>query len=134
MTLNLPNVVRVGAAAVLLLTVATCYKPGRKNPFAAPGSGDGEGTVEVQVENQNFGDATVHALRGGERIRVGQVTGKSSSKFQIRWRFSLPMQLEIDIVGDNGCAVRPITVDPGDTVWLRIPPDIGATPCYVSKR
>lgn len=133
MTPHLRTVVRLATAAVLLLAVGSCYRPGRKNPFAAPGSGQGEGTIHVRVENENFGDATVHALRGGERIRVGQVTGKSSQSFQVRWRFSLPMEFEIDIVGGDGCAIRPMTVDPGDEILVRIPPEIGPTPCYAGK-
>jgi hypothetical protein len=131
--LHLPTVVRVATAATLLLTVGGCYRPGKKNPFAAPGSGEGEGTIQVRVENQNFGDATVHALRGGERIRVGQVTGKSSKQFEVQWRFSVPLEFQIDIIGGNGCGIRPMTVDPGDKIWVRIPPEVGASPCYAGK-
>lgn len=126
-------VVRTLTVVCIALGATACYSANgrRRNPFGAPGSSDG--SVRVRVENLNFSDATIHALRGGERVRLGQVTGKSESNFRIRWNFSLPMQLEVDLVGGSGCQIRPITVDPGDKVFLHIPIQIGSTPCYASK-
>jgi hypothetical protein len=118
---------------VLALGLAACGKPEAKNPFAPAGTRQGEGSIQVRVENQNFSDATVHAIRGGERIRLGQVTGKSEKSFNVRWNFSLPLEFEVDIIGGYGCGVRPLSVDPGDRVWVRIPNQIGATPCYAGK-
>lgn len=115
----------------LSLSAAGCGRGKAANPFASPASR--EGRVRIQVENMNFGDATVHALRGGERIRLGQVTGKSEEHFTIRWNFSLPMQFEIHITGGPGCLVRGISVDPGDRVWLRIPNELSVQPCYSGK-
>jgi hypothetical protein len=87
----------------------------------------------VRVENQNFGDAVVHASRGGERVRLGGVTGKSEETFTMEWGFSLPLEFEINIVGGGRCLVRPLSVDPGDRVWVRIPTHLGASPCYSGK-
>lgn len=120
-------------SAVTLLGLTGCVKPEALNPFASPGSRPGEGSVRVLVENQNFGDATVHALRGGERIRLGNVTGKSDETFTIRWNFSLPMEFEINIIGGQGCRIRPMTVDPGDRVFVRIPTEISMQACYSGK-
>lgn len=121
------------AVALMALSLGACSQGwGRaKNPFTAPGSDEGE--ITVRVENHNFGDATVHALRGGERIRLGNVTGKSEQDFTVNWTFSLPMEFEVNIIGGQGCRVRPMTVDPGDKVFVRIPTEISAQPCYSGK-
>lgn len=126
---------RLAAAAALVLTLAACGSgAGRAlNPFAPEGSRRNDGRVRVLIENQNFGDATVHALRGGERIRLGDVTGKSERSFTVRWNFSLPMEFEIHIVGGQGCRVRAMPVDPGDSVWVRIPTQVGMSACYSGK-
>ena len=132
---NVRTIVRLLSLALMVLAVATCYRGygRRRNPFAAPGSGEGEGSIRVRVENQNFSDATIHALRGGERLRLGRVTGKSESNFTVRWTFSLPLQFEVDLTGGTGCNVRPISVDPGDQVILHIPIQVPSTPCYAAK-
>ncbi len=125
--------IRAVLMAILVLAPGACARvTSTRNPFAG-GSRGGEGSIEVRIENQNFGDATIHALRGGERIRLGQVTGKSQQNFKIRWNFSVPIEFRVDLVGGEGCGVRPMTVDPGDHVWLRIPTQIGMTPCYAGK-
>jgi len=124
---------RASAVLAVVVGLAACAKAQSKNPFAAPGTGRGDGSIRVRIENQNFGDATVHAIRGGERIRLGQVTGKSEKDFTVRWSFSLPLEFEVHIIGGQGCGVRPLSVDPGDNVWVRIPTHIGATPCYSGK-
>lgn len=120
-------------AAVVVLGLSACVKPTALNPFAPRGSRPGEGSVRVLVENQNFGDATVFALRGGERIRLGTVTGKSDENFTVRWNFSLSMEFEIHIIGGQGCRVRPMPVDPGDRVFVRIPTEVSTQACYSGK-
>jgi len=127
------SLLRIPAVLVLTVGLTTCVGSTARNPFAAPGTGRGGGTIHVRVENQNFGDATVHAIRGGERIRLGQVTGKSEQNFTLRWTFSLPLEFEVDIIGGPRCGVRALDVDPGDRVFVRIPIQIGATPCYSGK-
>lgn len=122
--------------ALVVLTTASCIRtPGRRidNPFAAPGSSEREGSIQIRIENQNFNDATVHAVRGGERIRLGEVTGKSDKNFTVRWNFSLPLEFEIHLIGGDGCGVRPLSVDPGDRVWVRIPTRVPGSQCYSGK-
>lgn len=129
------TVVLLPTTALLLLATASCRAPGRRidNPFAAPASREREGSIQVLVENQNFNDATVHAVRGGERIRLGEVTGKSEKSFTVRWNFSLPLEFDIHLIGGDGCGVRPMSVDPGDRVWVRIPTQVPQSPCYSGK-
>lgn len=102
-----------------------------RNPFD-PSQGARE-SVQVRVDNQNFNDVTLYALRGGEPIRMGDVIGKSSGSFDLDWSFSLPLEFRAELVGGGGCRIRPLSVDPGDRVWVRIPVQMGVTPCQSGK-
>jgi len=130
---RLPPALAVTLSGLLAVAGASCQggRSDTPSPFA-PGGGREE-QVRVSVENQNFGDATVFARRGGERIRLGSVTGKSEQTFTVRWRFSLPMEFEIQIIGGRGCRIRALTVDPGDRVLVRIPVETSTQPCYSGK-
>ena len=121
------------AGLVLVSTACGTGTGTARNPFAPRGSRGDDGTVRVLVDNQNFGDATVHAYRGSERFRLGQVTGKSEKSFTVNWNFSLTMEFDIHLVGGGDCRVRPMPVDPGDRVWVRIPTQITMSPCYSGK-
>lgn len=121
------------ALALVALSLPACGKGMAANPFAPAGSRGNDGQVRVLVENHNFGDATIHALRGGERFRLGEVTGKSEKSFTVRWNFTLPMEFEVHLTGGGGCRVRAMTVDPGDRVWVRIPTEVSMSPCYSGK-
>jgi len=128
-----PPTLRLALLALLSVAASSCGGglAQAKNPFAPASANETE--VQVRVENQNFGDATVHVLRGGERIRLGNVTGKSDQNFTLRWNFSLPMEFQVEIIGGQGCAVRPLVVDPGDRVFVRIPTQLAAQACYSGK-
>ena len=130
-----PRTLRTAALALLALSLPACVKGrGRAtNHFAPAGSRGDDGQVQVRVDNQNFGDATIHALRGGERFRLGEVTGKSEKSFTVRWTFTLPMEFEVHLTGGQGCRVRAMPVDPGDRVWVRIPTEVSMSPCYSGK-
>lgn len=127
--------VRLVTLALTVSAPVACYQRGAKqrNPFAAPGSERGKESIRVRVENQNFNDATIHAIRGGERIRLGQVTGKTESTFTLPWTFSLPLQFQVHLNGGADCNVRAISVDPGDEIWVRIPIEVDMSPCYAGK-
>ena len=53
----------------------------------------GDGSVEVQVLNNNWHDVRVYALRDGQRYRLGTVTGLTSAVLRI------PRYLQPDLVG-----------------------------------
>lgn len=128
---RLPAIVRLTAAVLVVLPLSGCVKGQAGSPFAPPSAA--QTRIQVRVENQNFADATIHALRGGERVRLGSVTGKSDETFNVRWNFSLPMEFEIELLGGQGCRIRPLTVDPGDRVFVRIPTELSAQACYSGK-
>jgi len=123
---------RVLLAALLASSMSGCFgRSEARNPFA--GSTRGQERIRIRVENQNFNDATIHAVRGGERVRLGEVTGKSDKDFTLRWSFSVPLEFEIHLVGGGSCSVRPMHVDPGDRVWVRIPTELYASLCISGK-
>lgn len=109
-------------AAALLLTVTGCgILPGGSGLF---GERRARPQIRIQVTNLNFQDATLHALRGGERHRLGTVTGKGSATYTLDWRTPLPLQLEVDLLAGGRCTTRPITLDPGDEVQFQIEVDL----------
>ena len=80
----------------------------------------------VEVENQSFYDMNVYVIRGGMRARLGTVSGNTKAVFEIpRTLVSQGSQLRFQadpIGGGRAPYSEEITVDPGDTVVLRIPP------------
>lgn len=124
---------RLALATGLIVFLGGCFKGWGQpqNPFNPAEGAPGE--VAVMVENQNFNDATIHVFRGGERVRLGGVTGKSEERFTVRWDFTLDLQFSVQLVGDTGCRTRPLQVAAGDAVWLRIPVNINVTPCQAGK-
>lgn len=134
MTLTLRLGRRGMLALAVLLPATACFSGwGRSRDPFHEGPGGSRGQISVRVENQNFGDAVIHASRGGERVRLGNVVGKSEETFTLEWAFSLPLEFEVNIVGGGRCLVTPLSVDPGDRVWVRIPTHLGASPCYSGK-
>lgn len=80
----------------------------------------------VRVENQAFLDATVYVIAGGQRQRIGTTTGSSRQTLEIpRGIMFGPTQLSflIDFIGSQRTPISDvISVSPGDTVVLTIPP------------
>ncbi len=80
----------------------------------------------VQVQNQGFSDMVVYAVNGAQRIRLGLVNGNSTQTFTIPRhlvRGAGPIRFLADPIGGNRTPVsEELTVQPGDTVTLTIPP------------
>ncbi len=108
---------RMSLVAVLALGLTGCAL--NRGPERMPDGGEAD-QVEIQVKNHNFADATLHALKGGERIRLGIVTGKTDKSFRIPWRFTVPLRIEIDLLAGPACVTRSMQVDPGDIVEVQI--------------
>lgn len=77
--------------------------------------------MRIQVENQNFADAVVHAVHGGRRVRLGSVTGKDTKSFTFRWEVDL-LQLQVHLIGGQTMISQQVTVNPGvdDNLLLTI--------------
>ena len=116
------NRTRPTLLTLALIALSGCATGGATpaaDPFAAGGSE--RQFVQIDVMNNNFADAPLWAVVQASRpIRLGNVTGKTESRFNLPWRFSLPLRLEIDMVAGPRCLTRPITVDPGDVLLLEI--------------
>ena len=121
------------AAAGLAVAVG-CGGGSARNPFdpsAGPGVGD---RIRVEVQNLNFNDVTVWALRNSQRVRVGRVTGKTDQTFTIPWNVAQPIWFEIDVVSGRSCRTPQVPVDPDSLVWVVIPSEIGLSACRAGRR
>lgn len=120
---------------LLLPTAGGCFsRMGEaRDPFSGTPS-ETEGRIRVEVQNLNFNDATIYAVRGGQEIRVGRLTGKTDERYNLSWAFTLPLQFRIDLVGGRRCSTIRIQVDPGDQLFVQIPSNVGVTPCRLIKR
>ena len=80
----------------------------------------------VQVDNQGFLDMTVYAARSSQRVRLGIATGNGKTNFNIPSILMsglTPLHFVADPIGGRRASVsQEITVAPGDTVVLTIPP------------
>jgi len=83
-----------------------------------------EPILTLQVENQNFYDATVYARsRGGERQRLGVVMGNNRATFTFRWLHD-ELSLIIQLLAGGSTVTDRILVSPGDSLNLIITPDL----------
>ena len=106
---------------LLALGVAACnaFKRGSN-------TSDANQRTVVQVDNQGFSDMTVYAARSAQRVRLGTAIGNSKTNFDIpKVLISglTPLRFVADPIGGRRASVsEEITVAPGDTVVLTIPP------------
>jgi len=80
----------------------------------------------VQVDNQGFLDMNVFAVRSSQRLRLGTATGNNRTNLTIPPAIIsglTPLRFIADPIGGRRASVsQEITVSPGDTVVLTIPP------------
>jgi hypothetical protein len=114
-------IVRILATSLALLTLAACsgFKRG------SMGS-DANAPTVVQVDNQAFLDMAVYAVRSVERVRLGTANGNRKTNLTVpRALVSglTALRFVADPIGATRASVsEEITVAPGDTVVLTIPP------------
>ena len=117
---------RLGRAALLSAVLvggvlpAACARKGARSA-----QGDTPPTT-VRVRNQGFLDVNVYAVRGGQRVRLGTVTGNSVQVLRIP-EFLLsgatPLRFIADPIGNQRQPTSDeIMVTPGDEVTLYVPP------------
>ena len=113
-----PPYLAVGAlfGAVLLLTSCSTV-PGQGSPFSGGGVRE---EIRIEVRNLNFSDATLWAIGGGMRRRLGVVPGKDDAAFTVPWRFSQVLAIEIDLLAGVRCTTQEMIANPGDTIELQI--------------
>ncbi len=113
-----PPYLAVGAlfGAVLLLTSCSTV-PGQGSPFSGGGVRE---EIRIEVRNLNFSDATLWAIGGGMRRRLGVVPGKDDAAFTVPWRISQVLAIEIDLLAGVRCTTQEMIADPGDIIELQI--------------
>lgn len=112
-------------AGGLELGACGLLRPDVKNPF----DGDrGMRWIRIEVQNHNWSDATLHALRGAERHRLGVVIGKTDARYVMEWPTSMQLRIEIDLLAAESCVTRPLIVDPGDHIELQIASELSLDP------
>ena len=84
--------------------------------------------IRIDILNRHFSDASVWAVFRAERIRLGTVTGKSDGTFQLPWKGTEPVYMEIDMVGGERCVTDVLTADEGDIFYLEIQPELSSMP------
>lgn len=87
---------------------------------------DQSGPTILEVDNRGFVDMTVYAIRNSQRLRLGVATGNRKTTLTIPPALVTGMTT-LRFVADPIGGARPsvseeITVTPGDTVGLMIPP------------
>jgi hypothetical protein len=85
-----------------------------------------ERPTTLRVRNQGFLDVNVYAVRGGQRVRLGTVTGNTVQVLRIP-SFLLngitPLRFLADPIGNQRTPTsEEIVVSPGDEVQIFIPP------------
>lgn len=104
----------------LLLPYAACI--GRKESALAR-FGRGTEAVTVEVENQNFYDATIYAIGDGSRSRLGTVVGNTRQKFRLPW-VPRDVRFEIRLQAGGTFTTHSLPVNPGDQLHLTVTMDL----------
>ncbi|MBW3535157.1 MAG: hypothetical protein KY453_08075 [Gemmatimonadetes bacterium] len=119
------------ATLVPLVLIASACGSATSASSADPFERAGSRNIRIEVTNLNFNDATLHALRGGERHRLGTVTGKGSASYTMDWPLPQPLRIQIDLLAGGDCTTRSMQVDPGDIIELQIELDLERDPdCF----
>jgi hypothetical protein len=105
---------------VFFLSLLACSTVG-----TGSGAGQNEPTA-VRVDNQGFTDMTVYAVRSSQRVRLGLVPGHAVKTFDVPPGLVsglTTLRFVADPIGSTRPSVsEEITVAPGDTVMMMIPP------------
>jgi hypothetical protein len=112
--------IRSIAFALLLLGLVAC------NAFSRGSATDQNQPTVLQVDNQGFLDMDVYAARSAQRVRLGVAPGNGKTNFTIPASLVsglTSLRFIADPIGGTRASVsQEITVAPGDTVVLTIPP------------
>ncbi len=106
--------------SALAVGVVACASSGSRFDELEPGRG---GELALEVENQNFYDATLYAVSGSRRHRLGTVGGNGKRNFTFPW-VGPEVRIEIRLISVGSYLTEPITVDRGDVLQLTIEPDL----------
>jgi hypothetical protein len=81
--------------------------------------------TRLRVDNQAFLDMTIYVYRNSQRLRLGQATGNSTTRFTIPPNLlfgTTALRFQADPIGGSRTPIsQEISVSPGDEVILLIP-------------
>ena len=108
------------AAALMIAPLTACPRTTRTTP------GTGEQPTWVRVENQSVTDATIYVWQSSVRLRLGVVNGVSTQTIQLPRSVVFgptALRFQVDfLAGSRSPITETVTVVPGDTVVMQIPP------------
>jgi hypothetical protein len=81
----------------------------------------------IEISNDNFHDATLYAVRGGYRLRIGSVSGFRTATFKFRWPDG-DLRIEIKLLAVGSYYTQVMSVDQGDELQLTILPSLHTLP------
>ena len=111
----------LGPVFLVFAAFACAGGSGTGAPASSPRLADEKEKVSVEVQNQNFYQATVYAYRAGNRARLGVVESQSTRSFEFMW-ITGDLRFLIDFFA-NGCVLtQPMAVDRGDDLLLILEP------------
>jgi hypothetical protein len=79
--------------------------------------------VRLYVQNNNWLDVNVYAVRGGTRFRLGVVRSAAGRFFELPDHLTsngLNVQLQASPIGQRGSVTEAVPISPGDIVEWRI--------------
>ena len=108
----------VTIAALSLAPIVGCVRPGTRSTPDMP--------TYLRVENQALSQATVYVWESSARRRLGTANSLTSTVMQIPSSMIFgptPLRFQLDFLAGNRTPLtESITVIPGDTVILQVPP------------
>ena len=111
--------VRTLLFSLATVAVAACKSLQSGNPVP-------DNPTTLRVDNQGFSDMDIFALRGSTRVRMGMVAGHQNTVLRVPPVLIsglTPLRFIADPIGSSRASVsEEITVAPGDSVTLTIPP------------
>ena len=128
------NTRKIAAAALVALMSLTACTSSMERTGSAAGEVAANDAVSVLVTNNNYSDVNVYAVRGGERIRLGTVTGNSSSTLTMDraiYGVNDVSLIAIAIGGFGAARSGRLSLSAGDTVEFRIMPVLDQSNVFV---
>jgi len=128
----------LAAAVAASLTLGACASAGgngaglsssySSTTAVSGGSSGGSASVAmeptIRVENRNWSDVVVYAVRSGRRHRLGMVTSMSSARFRLPRGMAMgsgDLQLVADPIGSSrGFTSGPIHIGAGQEIALSV--------------
>ena len=107
--------------AVALVCTSCALLPGRSDAddLDEPVSRE----ITLEVDNQNFHDATLYGLYAGERRRLGSVVGLKQAQFAFAWG-APDITVEIYLLAVGSYFTQSLPVQPGEELKLVVQPNL----------